>query len=104
MTTETFGEACGPTPRQLLVGRLRQLRVDRYGEEGGPMLADLVGVPARTWLNYEHAVAIPGEVLLVLIVLTGVEPLWLHAGVGPMYRGQERPHITSHPDSLHVAD
>jgi len=66
--------------------RLRVIRVDLYGEPGGPHLAGLLGVPSRTWSNYEGGVSIPGEVLLDLLVLTGVEPRWLLRGEGARFR------------------
>ena len=65
-----------------LAHRLREVRLDRYGDDGGPLLAELVGVPARTWANYESGVTIPGLVLLRFIDATGVEPRWLLTGKG----------------------
>jgi len=72
--------------RQALAARVRRVRIDHYGEEGGPELADLLGLPDRTWANYEDGVVIPAEVVLDLIDLTGVEPIWLLRGDGEMYR------------------
>jgi len=66
--------------------RLRQVRMEIYGEHGAPALAGLLRVPHHTWTNYENGVTIPGEVLLELLVLTRVEPRWLLRGEGAQYR------------------
>jgi hypothetical protein len=65
--------------------RLRQIRIDLYGENGGPMLADALQLPSRTWANYESGITIPGPVLLRFIVLTGACPRWLLTGDPPEY-------------------
>jgi hypothetical protein len=49
-----------------------------------------LGIPIRTWYNYESGVTVPGEVILRFVELTGVDPNWLLHGEGPRYR-------TSHP-------
>jgi hypothetical protein len=66
--------------------RLREIRQELFGEHGGPELARRLGLPARTWYNYETGVTVPAEVLLSFIDQTGVNPLWLLAGQGPKYR------------------
>jgi len=63
-----------------LARRLREVRLEMYGEHGGPLLAEALGLPARTWANYESGVTIPGLVLLRFIEVTGVEPHWLLTG------------------------
>jgi hypothetical protein len=65
-----------------IAGRLRLLRTEFFGEHGGPVLADLLGLPFRTWLNYEDGVTIPGEILLQFLEITGAEPRWLLRGEG----------------------
>ena len=65
-----------------LAGRLRDVRLAMYGEDGGPLLAEIMGLPARTWANYESGVTIPGLVILRFIDVTGVEPHWLLTGEG----------------------
>jgi SOS-response transcriptional repressor LexA len=67
-------------------GRLRDVRQELFGEHGGPELARRLGLPARTWYNYESGVTVPGEVLLNFISHTGVNPLWLLSGQGPRYQ------------------
>jgi hypothetical protein len=69
-----------------IAGRLRLIRSEIFGEHGGPELADRLGLPFRTWLNYESGVTIPGEVLLRFLEVTDSEPLWLLGGEGPKYR------------------
>lgn len=69
-----------------LADRLRQIRTERFGERGGPELSRQLGLPVRTWYNYEVGVTVPGEVLLRFVDLLGVEPQWLLHGEGPKYR------------------
>jgi hypothetical protein len=71
--------------RAVLAVRLRLVRIDLFGEEGGQELADQLGIPLRTWFNYECGVAIPGDVLLEFLEITGIQPIWLLRGLGPIY-------------------
>jgi hypothetical protein len=66
----------------ILARRLRDVRLAMYGEHGGPLLAEALKIPARTWANYESGVTIPGLVLLRFIAMTEVEPHWLLNGEG----------------------
>jgi hypothetical protein len=70
--------------RTALAGRIREVREGRFGEEVGS-LADQLGIPARTWRNYEMGVTIPAEVLLAFIEATRVRPYWLLTGDGDRY-------------------
>lgn len=72
--------------KMALAERLAALRVELFGERGGGELAQMLGVPHRTWYNYERGVTIPGETLLKLINLTSVEADWLLNGDGPKFR------------------
>jgi hypothetical protein len=65
-----------------LAGRVREVRRQLYGESGAPMLAGALGLPTRTWLNYEAGVVMPGPVILRFIKLTRTEPQWLLTGQG----------------------
>jgi hypothetical protein len=78
--------------KSLLAGRLHAVRVARFGERGGSELARRLGLPNRTWYNYEIGVTVPAEVLLRFLEVTGAEPRWLLDGEGPKYR--ERPPAT----------
>ncbi len=66
--------------------RLRAVRLEIFGEHGGPELARCLNLPARTWYNYETGVTVPAEVLLGFIQQTRVDPGWLLTGQGPTYR------------------
>src|SRR5262245_11576383 len=76
-----------------LAERLSALRSELFGDRGGPELARQLGLPVRTWYNYESGVTVPAEVILRVIELTAVEPTWLLHGQGPKFRipGGERP-------------
>ena len=71
--------------RDGLCRRLRQVRVELYGENGGPMLAEALNLPFRTWVNYESGITVPALVVLRFIVLTGACPRWLLTGESPQY-------------------
>jgi len=69
-----------------LAERLANLRLELFGERGGPEMARRLGIPVRTWYNYEGGVTVPAEVVLKIIELTSVEPTWLLHGRGPKFR------------------
>jgi peptidase S24-like protein len=69
-----------------LAERLAALRSELFGERGGPEMARRLGIPVRTWYNYEGGVTVPAEVALKIIELTSVEPAWLLHGEGPKFR------------------
>lgn len=69
-----------------LAERLREVRTEIFGERGGPELSRQLGLPVRTWYNYEVGVTVPAEVLLRFVELTNVEPIWLLHGRGPKFR------------------
>ncbi len=71
-------------------GRLRLVRQQLFGEHGGPELARRLGLPARTWYNYETGVTVPAEVLLNFIEQTGVNSNWLLNGTGPVYCSEKQ--------------
>jgi hypothetical protein len=74
-----------------LAERLREIRVELFGERGGSEMARRLGVPIRTWYNYESGVTVPAEVLLRFLELTTVEPVWLLHGQGEKYRAVPPP-------------
>jgi hypothetical protein len=49
-------------------------------------LAETLGIPEETWLNYERGITIPALTVLELIEATGVSPHWLLTGAGERYR------------------
>jgi hypothetical protein len=77
--------------RARIAGRLRFIRRERFGERCVPVLARELGVPERTWLDYEAGATIPGEVLLRFLDATLAEPRWLLTGQGPRYRARPGP-------------
>ena len=85
-----FNSASGsgrlPSGGAALGGRLRLVRSEFCGPGGVGEMARSLGLPPRTWGNFEAGVAIPGHVLLAFLVATSVEPQWLLSGAGPRYR------------------
>ena len=72
---------------RLAIGRrLARLAADRHGSRGGAAMARELGVCPRTWTGWACGCAMPGEILLRVIDLTGCEPLWLLDGRAPVYR------------------
>jgi hypothetical protein len=65
--------------------RVRQIREELYGLHGGPVLAEALGLPFRTWHRYESGVTIPAEVVLRFVELTDASPHWLLTGEGPRF-------------------
>src|SRR5437773_3978701 len=90
--------------KQALAERLGALRSELFGERGGPEMARRLGIPVRTWYNYEGGVTVPAEVILKIIELTSVEPAWLLNGRGPKFRHArpERPDMPSSPSMTAV--
>jgi len=72
--------------KSYLSERLREIRIELHGERGGSEMARRLGLPIRTWYNYESGVTVPAEVMLRFVELTSVEPLWLLHGKGPRFR------------------
>jgi hypothetical protein len=68
-----------------LAERVREIRIALYGINGGPLLAGLLKIPFRTWLNYESGCTIPAHTILRLIELTGAHPHWLLTGDGERF-------------------
>jgi hypothetical protein len=73
------------TSNQELAARLREVRLDMYGEHGSQFMADALGIALGTWMNYEAAVVIPARIILQLIDAMHVRPRWLLTGEGAMY-------------------
>ncbi len=71
-----------------LADRVRLVRTQTVGENGGPLLAERLGILFRTWMNYENGCTIPADVILRFIEVTDASPHWLLTGEGPTYRNQ----------------
>ena len=69
-------------PSRVLAGRVREIRRQLFGEQGGPRLAEALGLPDRTWRNYEAGVTIAAPVILRFIEVCGASPHWLLTGEG----------------------
>lgn len=69
-----------------IAGRLREIRLGLYGDDGADHIAKDLGVPLQTWLNYERGVSMPAATLLELLVLSDVDPNWLLTGEGNRLR------------------
>lgn len=72
--------------KNALAERVREVRHDLYGAHGGPLLADALKIPFRTWMNYESGCTIPAHVILQFILVTQTHHHWLLTGEGERYR------------------
>ncbi len=70
-----------------LAFRVREIRQEMFGEHGGPLLAGQLGIPFRTWVEYEAGRTIPALTILRLVELTHVNSRWLQSGRGDKYLG-----------------
>jgi len=75
--------------REAIGRRLKEIRTELFGDHGGPEMAREIGVPPRTWYNYEMGVTVPAHVILHFIVYTSVAPTWLLHGRGDKFRSPE---------------
>ena len=66
--------------------RVRQIRLERFGDDGVSALSRALEIPARTWEHYESGVTILARVILQFIEVTGADPHWLLTGEGERYR------------------
>jgi hypothetical protein len=75
-----------------LARRVREIREELYGEHGGPLLAEALQIPFRTWHHYEAGCTIPAQSILRFIEVTEAHPHWLLTGQGEKYlpRGIDR--------------
>lgn len=72
-----------------LARRVREVREELFGLNGGPILAESLHLPFRTWHNYESGCTIPAQTILRFIEVTGVSPQWLLTGEGEKFRTQD---------------
>lgn len=72
-----------------LAQRVRVIRQELYGEHGGPLLAEALRVPFRTWHAYEGGRTIPAEAILRFIEVTDADPHWLLTGEGRKYASRD---------------
>jgi hypothetical protein len=69
-----------------LARRVREVREELYGVHGGPILAEKLGIPYRTWHNYESGCTIPAQTILRFMELTETNYQWLLTGLGEKYQ------------------
>jgi hypothetical protein len=72
--------------RHSIATRAREVRREKFGEYGAPLMAAAIGVPIRTWVSYELGVTMPSEVILRFIEVTDASPGWLLDGRGEKYQ------------------
>jgi hypothetical protein len=77
-----------------VVSRIREIRIETFGENGVAIVSQAMNIPARTWEHFENGVMIPQWILLQFIELTGADPHWLWTGEGRRYR---TPSAVSYP-------
>jgi hypothetical protein len=68
-----------------LARRIREIREELYGANGGPLLAEALDLPFRTWHRYEAGGTIPAQSILRFIEVTRAHPHWLLTGEGDKY-------------------
>jgi hypothetical protein len=68
-----------------LARRIREIRIELFGEHGGPLLARALRIPFRTWFAYEAGRTIPAKDMLRFLILTHADPHWLLTGEGDRY-------------------
>jgi hypothetical protein len=72
--------------RHGIAARARAIRRELFGDGGARLMAAALGLPLRTWQNYEQGVTIPAEVMLRFLEVTDASPRWLLDGRGEKYR------------------
>ncbi len=71
--------------KSALAMRIRQVREERYGSHGGPVLAEALRISFRAWHEYESGGTIPALIILRFIEVTEAHPHWLLTGEGNRY-------------------
>jgi Bacteriophage CI repressor helix-turn-helix domain len=69
--------------------RLRVLRLALYPGRGVSAIARELGVARSSWRNWEAGAVAPADVVLRVVVRTGVSPWWLLTGGGEMFSRRE---------------
>jgi hypothetical protein len=73
-----------------LAERIRALRLECFGEHGGPLLARRLRIPQRRLARIEAGVPFSAHLLERLMEITHVNPAWLLTGEGERYRRPAR--------------
>lgn len=79
-----------------LARRLREVREVLYGADGIPALSLTLGLPPRTWSNFERGIMAPADVILRFLQVTDASPHWLLSGEGDRFlsRSDASPMLT----------
>jgi len=72
-----------------VAARLREIRVALYGEHGGPLLAQALGIPFGKLHQYESGHTIPAHTILRFIEVTNAHPHWLFTGDGERFLNRD---------------
>jgi hypothetical protein len=63
-----------------MADRIRLVRQERFGNDVASLAAAL-GIPERTWLNYEDGVIMPADTMLGFLEICHAELSWMLHGV-----------------------
>lgn len=85
MERSSYPRSDWQTVKLALADRVRMVRCDLFGTHGGPLLAEALKLPFRTWVNYEAGCTMPAQVILRFIEVTRAHPHWLLTGEGSRY-------------------
>jgi hypothetical protein len=69
--------------------RVREIRREVFGDNGGPLLAQRLRLPFHIWSQFEAGRTIPAVVILRFVELTHANPHWLWTGQGDKYLRRE---------------
>jgi hypothetical protein len=83
-------EFSSSSSRKWIAARVREIRIERYGKHGVPLLAKEMGIPSHAWASYEAGVTMPSEVLLRFIQVTNSNPNWFLTNLADRYVFSDR--------------
>ncbi len=89
-TTERHPDRPAYGGRRALTGQVRRARIAHFGDDGVADLSRRLGLPERTWRNYEAGVTMPADVVLRFMELTGVTACELLQDGRPVEGGDPR--------------
>jgi hypothetical protein len=90
---ESFDSPSGwPAIKLDLARRVKEIRAELYGDNGGPLLAQALQLSYWTWDHYESGCTIPAQTILRFIEVTNANPRWLLTGEGEKYISQHLRH------------
>jgi hypothetical protein len=87
---KSFQHSDSKAVRSDLARRVRAIGAELHGEHGGPLLAQALQLPFRTWHDFEGRSTIPALSILRFIEVTDAHPHWLLTGEGEKSRARVR--------------